>query len=92
MVGRLPYELVFSSAGANRVVCDFDFLGAGIGSADHVEAHALARVQQTSALLDAIAVLPDPQVALRLLQHCSSTGSYYAMLSFFELQRGIDPL
>ena len=71
VVGRLPNELVLSPAGANRVVRDFDFLGAGIGSADHVEAHALARVQQASALLDAIAVLPDPQVALRLLRHCS---------------------
>ena len=71
VAGHLPAELVSSVSGANRVASDFDFLGAAVGSGAHLGAHALGRVQQADALLDAIAALQDSQVALRLLRHCA---------------------
>ena len=73
VAGHLPAELVSSVSGANRVASDFGFLGAAVGSGAHLEAHALGRVQQADALLDAIAALQDSQVALRLLRHCAGS-------------------
>ena len=53
---------------------DFELLGAPIGSAAFCDAHTRERVAKAQLLLDELALLPDPQIALRLLRNCASFG------------------
>ena len=48
-----------------------EFLGAAIEDADFVRAHTEQRVAKAATLLEALAELQDPQVALRLLRACA---------------------
>ena len=50
---------------------DFEFLGAAIGSDTYVHSHTEARAAKAAELLDAIAELEVPQVAMRLLRACA---------------------
>ena len=68
--GHLSQALLTSSDGSCRLLHDFDFLGAAIGSAPYMERHAAQRVSSAAHLLEAIGALPDAQVALRLLRAC----------------------
>ena len=68
--GHLSQALLTSSDGSCRLLHDFDFLGAAIGSAPYMERHAAQRVSSAALLLEAIGALPDAQVALRLLRAC----------------------
>ena len=43
---------------------DLEFLGAAVGSAAHCAAHTQERVEKAQPLLDEIALLDDPQIAL----------------------------
>ena len=70
--GHLSQELLTDSSGHCRVLQDFEFLGAGIGSTSFMERHASQRVASAQQLLEAIGSLEDPQVALRLLRACGS--------------------
>ena len=70
--GPLPGALCVTADGDSRVVRDFEFLGAGVGSASFLDSHARRRVDSATALLDALGALQDPQVALRLRR--SSAG------------------
>eukprot|EP00435_Cladocopium_sp_Y103_P050554 s2413_g15.t1 len=67
----LPAPLLWGDGGADRVLRQFEFLGAAIGDDAFVALHTAQRVTKTAALLDAIAELDDPQVALRLLRACA---------------------
>lgn len=67
-LGPIAPSLLTASDGSSRVLTDFEFLGAGVGSPLHLETHAAARVDAASKLLHAIGELDDPQVALRLLR------------------------
>ena len=49
---------------------NFDILGAPVGSADHCAQHTRDRVEKSKSVLEGIASLHDPQVALRLLRRC----------------------
>ncbi len=53
---------------------DFGLLGAPVGSAAHCDAHTRARIARAQPLLDEVALLEDPQIALTLLRACSSFG------------------
>ena len=64
----LPAALLWGDSGVDRVLRNFEFLGAAIGSDAFVAHHTATRVAKTTALLEAIAELEDPQVALRLLR------------------------
>ena len=70
--GPLPAALCATPDGASRVVRDFEFLGAPVGSDAFLDGHTSRRVESATALLDALGALADPQVALRLLR--SSAG------------------
>lgn len=70
--GPLPPSLCATADGQSRVVRDFEFLGAPVGSAPFVADSIRQRVTAAAALLDAIGGLDDPQVALRLLRHSAS--------------------
>eukprot|EP00663_Eupelagonemidae_sp_cell21sb_P000575 gene575-2533_t len=59
---------------APDVVGAFELLGAPVGPAPFCAAHTLARVSAVQPLLDELAHLPDPQVALRLLRNCAAFG------------------
>ena len=52
----------------------FEILGAAVGSTVFASAEARRRARKAQPLLDAIAYLPDPQEALRLLRNCASFG------------------
>ena len=67
----LPATLLRTHDGNDRVLHNFEFLGASVGDDTFVAEHTRARVQKAMPLLDAIAKLPDPQVALRLLRACA---------------------
>lgn len=67
----LPSPVLWGECGGERVLHNFEFLGAAIGADDFVAAHTEQRVSKAAALLDAIAELEDPQVALRLLRACA---------------------
>lgn len=64
----LPAALLWGDGGVGRVLRNFEFLGAAIGNDAFVAQHTATRVAKTTALLEAIAELEDPQVALRLLR------------------------
>ena len=67
----LPAPLLWGDGGADRVLRHFEFLGAAVGSDAFVASHTAQRVSKAVPLLDAIAELEDPQVALRLLRACA---------------------
>ena len=59
----------------NMIVRDdgnFELLGGPIGSDDYCNQHTQERVERAMEILTALGELPDPQVALTLLRHCSS--------------------
>ena len=64
----LPAALLWGDGGVDRVLRNFEFLGAAIGNDAFVAQHTATRVAKTTALLEAIAELEDPQVALLLLR------------------------
>jgi len=68
IAAKLPSQLVSTSDGNNRILRDFEFLGAGIGGPEYLQRHATGRVEGARKLLEAIGALEDPQVALRLLR------------------------
>ena len=70
---KFPSALLWDEAGQDRVLRkgNFDILGAPIGSGEHCGRHAETRIEASIPLLVAIAAIPDPQVALRLLRRCS---------------------
>ena len=68
LAATLPRGLISNDDGSSRILSDFEFLGAAIGSPAHLQAHAAARVDGARKLLEAVGGLPDPQVALRLLR------------------------
>ena len=70
----LPAALLWGDGGVGRVLRNFEFLGAAIGNDAFVAQHTATRVAKTTALLEAIAEVEDPQVALRLL-HASAGHS-----------------
>ena len=70
--GPLPAALCATPDGASRVVRDFEFLGAPVGSDAFLDGHTSRRLESATTLLDALGALADPQVALRLLR--SSAG------------------
>ena len=53
---------------------NFKLLGAPIGDSNYCDDLTEKRACKAQDLLDAIADLPDPQVALLLLRHCGSFG------------------
>ena len=61
-----------ATTGVERVLVggNFNLLGCAVGDAAHCAAHTEAKVDQGSRLLQEIAKLEDPQVALRLLRFC----------------------
>ena len=67
----LPSPVLWGECGGDWVLHNFEFLGAAIGADDFVAAHTAQRVSKAAALLDAIAALEDPQVALCLLRACA---------------------
>ena len=72
MHGALPAPLVVDPAtGVSRVHRNFELLGAPIGDGRYCAAQTADRGRQAGELLDAIASLEDPQVALRLLRSCA---------------------
>ena len=71
LAASFPAELLQRSDGSSRVLHDFEFLGAAVGSDSYVHNHTEARVARAAELLDAIAELEDPQVAMRLLRACA---------------------
>ena len=60
----LPAPLLWGDGGADRVLRHFEFLGAAVGSDAFVASHTAQRVSKAVPLLDAIAELEAPQVAL----------------------------
>ena len=71
LAASFPADLLQHSDGSSRVLRDFEFLGAAIGSDTYVHSHTEARAAKAAELLDAIAELEDPQVAMRLLRACA---------------------
>ena len=71
LAAALPATLLRTHDGNDRVLHNFEFLGAAVGDDTFVAEDTRARVQKAMPLLDAIAELPDPQVALRLLRACA---------------------
>ena len=71
LAASFPADLLQRSDGSSRVLRDFEFLGAAIGSDTYVHSHTEARAAKAAELLDAIAELEDPQVAMRLLRACA---------------------
>eukprot|EP00661_Eupelagonemidae_sp_cell13_P006118 gene6117-3590_t len=70
-----PAEIAFPApALAPDAVGAFELLGAPIGPASFCAAHTRARVAAAQPLLDELALLPDPQIALRLLRNCAAFG------------------
>ena len=67
-VGELTDKLLRTSTGTSKVACDFELLGAPIGSPTFVTHHIASRVEKAATLLDAVGELTDPQVGLRLLR------------------------
>ena len=65
---HLPDKLLRTSTGTSKVACDFELLGAPIGSPTFVAHHTASRVEKAATLLDAVGELTDPQVGLRLLR------------------------
>eukprot|EP00660_Eupelagonema_oceanica_P019686 gene19686-biopygen5325 len=57
-----------------RDSASFELLGAAVGARDFSAQHSAHRVAEATHLLERIGDLPDPQVALLLLRHCSSFG------------------
>ena len=68
---HLPALLLQNADGSDRVLRNFEFLGAAIGDDVFVHAHTTQRAGKTEELLDAIAELADVQVGLRLLRACA---------------------
>ena len=68
LAGKFPAALLSAADGPSRILQDFEFLGAAIGSPHHLQAGAATRVDGARKLLEAVGKLPDPQVALRLLR------------------------
>ena len=66
-----PADLLQRTDGSSRVLRDFEFLGAAIGSDSYMHSHTEARATRAAELLDAIAELEDPQVSMRLLRACT---------------------
>ena len=73
LTSLFPAELIANEEGS-RVSTGgcFKFLGAVIGDAQFCNKVAFAKVAKASALLDKIAQLEDPQVALKLQRHCAN--------------------
>ena len=69
---HFPSPLLQHEDGTSRVLQNFEFLGAGIGDASFVQGHTEQRAAKAAELLEALAELEDPQVALRLLRACAS--------------------
>lgn len=67
---HLPHALLLDGHGACRVLRNFEFLGAAIGDDAFCHDHTAARASKANRLLEAIAEMDDPQVALRLLRAC----------------------
>ena len=67
----LPAPLLWTDGGVDRVLSNFEFLGAAIGICGFVAAHTAKRGAKTTSLIEAIAELEDPQMALRLLRACA---------------------
>jgi len=70
----LPPDLVCDASGHSRITRDFEFLGAALGSDAFLASHTARRAATAAPLLDAIAKMEDPQVALRLLRHSAGFG------------------
>ncbi len=51
-----------------------EILGASLGHREFCEAYASKRVEENRQTLKAISTLEDPQIALRLLRTCASSG------------------
>lgn len=71
LVPHFPDALLRTPDGANRLLRNFELLGAAIGEPAFVESHTATRVASANKLLDAIADIEDCQVALRLLRACA---------------------
>ena len=84
----LPAALLRNADGSSRVLQHFEFLGAAIGDVDFVRAHTEQRVAKAATLLEALAEVQDPQVALRLLRagagHTRLVHSQRAALATFD--------
>lgn len=68
---HFPQALLFDEAGHSKLLSNFELLGAPLGDDDFVSGYAQDRVRRAKPLLDAVALLEDPQVALRLLRACA---------------------
>lgn len=68
LTAHLPASLLTAAGGSSRVLRNFEFLGAAIGRPAFLEAHAAGCVETADKLLESVAELQDPQVALRLLR------------------------
>ena len=69
-----PQELlVDAETGESRVLLNgnFELLGAAVGDAPFCTEYGTTKVTKASALLDSIASIEDPQVALRLMRNCA---------------------
>ena len=73
LAATLPRGLISNDDGSSRILTDFEFLGAAIGSPAHLQAHAAARVDGARKLLEAVATA----TSVRWL--CSS-GAHHALL------------
>ena len=68
---HFPQALLFDETGHSKLLSNFELLGAPLGDDDFVSGYAQDRVRRAKPLLEAVALLEDPQVALRLLRACA---------------------
>ena len=66
---------------------NFEFLGGPIGSNNFCNSHTSSRVEKAQEVLAALGELPDPQVALTLLRHCSSFSKLVYSLRVVPFQK-----
>ena len=71
VANHFPPALLHGPDGSPRVLHNFELLGAAVGHTDFVAAHTMERVQKATELLEALALVEDPQVGLRLLRSCA---------------------
>ena len=64
-------SLLRDTHGAGKVQRNFELLGAAIGDESFVRNHTADRAAKAGDLFDALGVMEDPQVALRLLRACA---------------------
>jgi hypothetical protein len=78
---HFPRPLLVDADGGDRVLRNFELLGAALGDDAFVAGVAAARVEKASALLDALAELQDSQVGVHLLRFAQVEGHSFCFSS-----------